>query len=1153
MALTRITKGVIKPNENYDTHNINSTGIITAIGFKGPFTGSSDIQSGIITATQLDLNGDLDVDGHTNLDNVSIAGVVTATTINATTFAGAISGTTGTFSGNVSIGGTLTYEDVTNIDAVGLITARGGVNISDTTQSTSTTTGALKVAGGAGIVKNLNVGGTSTFAGTSTFNDDATFTGATSGRNVFFDKSENSLEFGDYTYAKFGGSDDLTIFHSTSPEASLINNKTGELRIVSSGTIRIGKRHDATGAYAANMIVATPDGSVELHNNNSKKLATYSGGVAISGDATSAILRFNDTDGNVNYQIAGYDGNRMIIMDGTGGTVLDLREDGTNIFCKNSLRFDVDNLEVSLGAGTDFKILHTGSANVFDASTSNPFSFKFGGTEKASFNSSGVFDINNAAGQSHYQITQASGNTVKFGIVSGSDIELSGSSNNSMYFKTNNTERLRITSGGAIGINTSVPSTNQDLTFDGASNYKAGILYKQAGVNQYRFMCEGGTGHVYYDTFVNDRDHVFRVDSQSTGGTPVFRIGGDGKVSVGTEQTTHTFGVTGGSSSQLLVKGGEADIWMHSTGPSGGGVWRILGSTGGSTHQFRIYDNTGGADRLVIDSQGRLSCGPGAETGSLSSSLHVRRNSGGTAAGESVIAATCGDNTTMISALLTVRNAGNRGSKGHGSGSKLASFEFNDHKALTITKDGRVGIGTDSATGTLEVVDTGEYQLILKDNNNAGPGAEMAMGFKDSANTIQGYVGFNRWEDDDFHIANQNSGGHITFKTHNGSAVGERLRIQSNGITGINTSDGRFNNSNSASANKFYQNDMKLGLHGSIAIGNLSSTATDIRELAFYRRGGPTPGTAISNHHMGRVAWYGSSNDSAFPDMAWSLDCTANGGGWTAGSNRHGYLSFVSGRSGELIRIKHDAKVSIGFAGAPTSRVHIKGNSDNGAEDATVTIDDTDTTAGSKEPILAFDGGGTRQARIMSSDQTSTGAGGLYFAVGSSNTTALQLTAQRYTKIHSDVRAWSTVEYNNIRTHQRMHYAPGNAVSTYTILRIRRHWWGWGHYKIRCKAIYYNSSLESTWFVNGHGSGGNSYTISNETYGGDASSQSWGCTVTHTASNNSPGSSGTWYADIQVNIPNYYYVTIWVEAWGSSYTTDPTTGVANSINTYCLM
>ena len=33
----------------------------------------------------------------------------------------------GSFGGNVSVGGTLTYEDVTNIDSVGLITARAGV------------------------------------------------------------------------------------------------------------------------------------------------------------------------------------------------------------------------------------------------------------------------------------------------------------------------------------------------------------------------------------------------------------------------------------------------------------------------------------------------------------------------------------------------------------------------------------------------------------------------------------------------------------------------------------------------------------------------------------------------------------------------------------------------------------------------------------------------------------------------------------------------------------------------------------------------------------------------------------------------------------------------------------------------------------------
>ena len=42
---------------------------------------------------------------------------------------GNVIATKGTFSGDVGIGGTLTYEDVTNIDAVGLVTARSGIEI----------------------------------------------------------------------------------------------------------------------------------------------------------------------------------------------------------------------------------------------------------------------------------------------------------------------------------------------------------------------------------------------------------------------------------------------------------------------------------------------------------------------------------------------------------------------------------------------------------------------------------------------------------------------------------------------------------------------------------------------------------------------------------------------------------------------------------------------------------------------------------------------------------------------------------------------------------------------------------------------------------------------------------------------------------------
>ena len=55
---------------------------------------------------------------------VNVTGVATATS-----FSGNITGTTGSFTGNVSVGGTLTYEDVTNIDSVGLITARTGIKV----------------------------------------------------------------------------------------------------------------------------------------------------------------------------------------------------------------------------------------------------------------------------------------------------------------------------------------------------------------------------------------------------------------------------------------------------------------------------------------------------------------------------------------------------------------------------------------------------------------------------------------------------------------------------------------------------------------------------------------------------------------------------------------------------------------------------------------------------------------------------------------------------------------------------------------------------------------------------------------------------------------------------------------------------------------
>ena len=111
MAFTRILGPGIHTASNINSHNINSTGIITATAFVGNITGN-------VTGGASSITGSPSV----SLGNVN-AGIAT--------FTGALTGTTANFSGNVTVGGVLTYEDVKNVDSLGIITARSGVDVDD--------------------------------------------------------------------------------------------------------------------------------------------------------------------------------------------------------------------------------------------------------------------------------------------------------------------------------------------------------------------------------------------------------------------------------------------------------------------------------------------------------------------------------------------------------------------------------------------------------------------------------------------------------------------------------------------------------------------------------------------------------------------------------------------------------------------------------------------------------------------------------------------------------------------------------------------------------------------------------------------------------------------------------------------------------------
>ena len=101
---------------------------ITASSFVGNITGNTagNVTGNLTGNVTGNLTGNVTGNADTATTSTNAQGLTGSPNINI----GSVTGTTATFSGNVSIGGTLTYEDVTNIDSVGIITARDGIKAS---------------------------------------------------------------------------------------------------------------------------------------------------------------------------------------------------------------------------------------------------------------------------------------------------------------------------------------------------------------------------------------------------------------------------------------------------------------------------------------------------------------------------------------------------------------------------------------------------------------------------------------------------------------------------------------------------------------------------------------------------------------------------------------------------------------------------------------------------------------------------------------------------------------------------------------------------------------------------------------------------------------------------------------------------------------
>ena len=91
---------------------LNVVGLVSATSFSGDGTGLTGVAStdNIITGTAATFTGGI------NANSINVTGL--------STFVGFVAFTT-----SISVGGTITYEDVTNVDSIGVITARAGVQV----------------------------------------------------------------------------------------------------------------------------------------------------------------------------------------------------------------------------------------------------------------------------------------------------------------------------------------------------------------------------------------------------------------------------------------------------------------------------------------------------------------------------------------------------------------------------------------------------------------------------------------------------------------------------------------------------------------------------------------------------------------------------------------------------------------------------------------------------------------------------------------------------------------------------------------------------------------------------------------------------------------------------------------------------------------
>ena len=412
------------------------------------------------------------------------------------------------------------------------------------------------------------------------------------------------VTFGDNDKAIFGAGSDLEIYHTGG--ASVIKDAgVGDLYLAGSGSVKI-----TNDAINENMAVFNHNGSVDLYYDNSKKLATTSTGIDVTGTVTAdgltveksissviasasgTVGRFINNANSSDAAIVDIVGGNTSVTSGEAISALYLSDANANGRGRVQYNHQNDNLELYSAAVPRLNIANNGDISFYEDTGTTPKFFWDASAESLGIGTSSPdlkLDVSHGTTSQYVATFQNTADSLelKIGTTTGGALNIQGANANN-----NNPYDIGIQAdGGNVGIETTSPGSlnanARNLVVGSGSGTKGITVYSGSSNSGAMYFADGTSGASTYAGSIT-YNHADNSMSLGTNGSEAARLDASGNLLVGHTSAFSPIGnggsgVTATASGQLFAGHAGPPLYVNREDSDGDiAVFRKDGSTVGS-------------------------------------------------------------------------------------------------------------------------------------------------------------------------------------------------------------------------------------------------------------------------------------------------------------------------------------------------------------------------------------------------------------------------------------------------------------------------------------------------------------------------------------------------------------------------------------------